>query len=67
MNFVNREKEMETLEREYKKENSFVVIYGRRRVGKTTLIKEFIKDKKAFYFLLINKMKTYKLKDLKIR
>ena len=67
MNFVNREKEMETLNREYKKENSFVVIYGRRRVGKTTLIKEFIKDKKAFYFLLINKMKIYKLKDLKIR
>ena len=50
MNFINREKEMETLDREYKKENSFVVIYGRRRVGKTTLIKEFIKDKKAFYF-----------------
>ena len=50
MNFINRKKEMETLDREYKKENSFVVIYGRRRVGKTTLIKEFIKDKKAFYF-----------------
>ena len=50
MNFINREKEMETLDREYKKENSFVVIYGRRRVGKTTLIKEFIKGKKAFYF-----------------
>ena len=50
MTFVNREKEMETLNKEYKKENSFVVIYGRRRVGKTTLIKEFIKDKKAFYF-----------------
>ncbi|MDR1515490.1 MAG: ATP-binding protein [Synergistaceae bacterium] len=26
------------------------VIYGRRRVGKTTLIKEFIKDKAAIYF-----------------
>ena len=50
MNFINREKEMETLDREYKKENSFVVIYGRRRVGKTTLIKEFIKEKKTFYF-----------------
>ena len=36
--------------KEYKKDNSFVVLYGRRRVGKTTLIKEFIKDKKAFYF-----------------
>ena len=67
MNFINREKEMETLGREYKKENSFVVIYGRRRVGKTTLIKEFIKDKKHSIFLLINKMKICKLKDLKIR
>ena len=27
------------------------VIYGRRRVGKTTLIKEFIKDKPAIYFV----------------
>ena len=50
MNFIDREKELETLNKGYKKENSFVVLYGRRRVGKTTLIKEFIKDKKAFYF-----------------
>ena len=28
----------------------FVVIYGRRRVGKTTLIREFIKGKKALFF-----------------
>jgi len=28
-----------------------VTIYGRRRVGKTELIKEFVKDKKAIYFL----------------
>ena len=50
MNFIDREKELETLNKEYKKDNSLVVLYGRRRVGKTTLIKEFIKDKKAFYF-----------------
>ncbi|MCY7008510.1 ATP-binding protein [Fusobacterium simiae] len=50
MNFIDREKELGTLNKEYNKENSFVILYGRRRVGKTTLIKEFIKDKKAFYF-----------------
>lgn len=50
MKFVNREREKLSLEKEYYKENSFVVVYGRRRTGKTTLIKEFIKDKDAFYF-----------------
>ena len=50
MNFIDREKELESLNKGYKKKNSFVVLYGRRRVGKTTLIKEFIKDKKVFYF-----------------
>ena len=39
MNFIDREKELENLNKEYKKDNSFVVLYGRRRVGKTTLIK----------------------------
>ncbi|WP_321329513.1 ATP-binding protein [uncultured Ilyobacter sp.] len=50
MKFINRKKEMQTLEKEFSKENSFTVIYGRRRTGKTTLIKEFIKNKNAFYF-----------------
>jgi len=51
--FVNREKELSLLESEYtSKEFSFSVIYGRRRVGKTTLLKEFIKDKPAIYFLV---------------
>ena len=30
MNFIDREKELETLNKEYKKENSFVVLYGRK-------------------------------------
>lgn len=50
--FINREKEKDFLESEYLKDTpSFVVIYGRRRIGKTSLIKEFIKDKSALFFL----------------
>ena len=50
--FVDRELEMETLQNEYERDGSaLVVLYGRRRVGKTTLIAEFIKDKKALFFL----------------
>ena len=26
------------------------VVYGSRRIGKTSLLREFIKDKDAFYF-----------------
>ena len=52
MKFVDRVDEMNFLEKEYnKKTSSFVVLYGRRRVGKTRLIKEFIKDKNSVYFL----------------
>ena len=51
MNFLGREKEILVLEKEYNRDSGFVVIYGRRRIGKTTLIKQFIKSKTAFYFL----------------
>ena len=52
MEFINRENELKTLENEYKKKgSSFVIIYGRRRTGKTTLIQEFIKTKPHIYFL----------------
>ncbi|UUV20097.1 ATP-binding protein (plasmid) [Fusobacteria bacterium ZRK30] len=50
MKFINRKNEMKTLEKEFTRDSSFTVIYGRRRTGKTTLIKEFIKTKKSFYF-----------------
>lgn len=50
--FINREKDLAWLRDEYlKKEPGFIVLYGRRRVGKTTLIEEFIRDKKAVYFM----------------
>lgn len=50
--FVDREPEMETLQKEYdRRGSSLVILYGRRRVGKTTLISQFIKGKKALFFL----------------
>ena len=51
MEFINRKKELELLESEYRREtSSFVVIFGRRRTGKTTLINRFLKGKKSLYF-----------------
>ncbi|WP_022670399.1 AAA family ATPase [Hippea alviniae] len=50
--FVNREKELKILENEYNRDGfKFCIIYGRRRVGKTTLIRKFLKNKKHIYFL----------------
>ena len=50
--FIEREQEMDTLQSEYeRKGSSLVILYGRRRAGKTTLISEFIKDKSALFFL----------------
>lgn len=56
--FIGRESELKTLDREFNRGSGFVVIYGRRRVGKTTLIKEFIKNKDAMYFLATEEMET---------
>ena len=50
--FINREQEMDTLQSEYERKGSaLVILYGRRRAGKTTLISKFIKDKNALFFL----------------
>lgn len=52
MRFVDRINEMETLGNEYSRdEAAFVVLYGRRRVGKTALINHFCEDKPSIYFL----------------
>ncbi|ASJ09625.1 ATPase [Thermococcus siculi] len=50
--FVDRKKELEFLERKWNERGAqLIVIYGRRRVGKTMLLKEFLKGKKGVYFL----------------
>ena len=49
---MNREDELKFLEKNYKeKKSNFIVIYGRRRVGKTELLLNFIKKQNGLYLL----------------
>lgn len=52
MKFIGRKYELKELNLEYENGKfALSVIYGRRRVGKTYLIQEFIKDKEGYYFV----------------
>ena len=52
--FAGRQKELNKLESMYREKGfQFAVIYGRRRVGKTTLIAEFAKDKPVISYISI--------------
>ena len=52
--FVGRENELQTLQKLYNSGNSeFLVLYGRRRIGKTTLLKHFLSGKKAIFFTAV--------------
>lgn len=48
--FIGRERELASLKEFYDEDGiEMTVIYGRRRVGKSTLIAEFVKDKKLYF------------------
>ncbi len=50
--FIGRERERKALENLYRSDKfEFAVIYGRRRVGKSALINQFIGNRKAIYFM----------------
>ena len=64
--FIDRIEELNTLEKEYKRPgSSFVVLYGRRRVGKTALITQFISEKPALFFLATEESENSNRKILK--
>lgn len=49
--FIGRQRELAALERMYASNRfEMMVVYGRRRVGKTSLIDHFLEGKKALYF-----------------
>ncbi len=63
--FINRETELNILNNEWTKDNSFVVIYGKRRVGKTELIKQFTQDKPALIYIFPEASKQIQINELK--
>ncbi|MCX6790784.1 MAG: ATP-binding protein, partial [Candidatus Gribaldobacteria bacterium] len=51
IDILGREEEVETLQQMYESNKpEFLALYGRRRVGKTFLIRQFFKDKKGLFF-----------------
>ena len=63
MLFVGRESELQFLNDAYESDNAeFIVLYGRRRVGKTELLNEFCKDKDAIFYTCREYTDTVQLK-----
>ena len=63
--FIGREWELESLNALYNSGKfEFVVLYGRRRVGKTELIKRFIEGKNAVYFTGVESNARQNLENL---
>ena len=49
--FVGRKRELEILEQCYRSDKfECLVLYGRRRVGKTALIREFVRNRRCIFF-----------------
>ena len=62
--FVGRQEELRRLEDAYSTGTfQMAVIYGRRRVGKTTLISEFVRDKRALFFTALEQADADNLAD----
>lgn len=63
--FIGRKRELNDLNRRYRNGKfEFAVIYGRRRVGKTTLINEFVKDKEVIFYTGIESNSKENLESL---
>jgi len=63
--FKNRVKELSFLNELYEKNSAkLIILYGRRRVGKTELLKEFLKKHKGLYILARQESEKEQLKKI---
>ncbi len=67
MQFVGRQREMQTLESFYQSANAgLLILYGRRRIGKTRLITHFLErhqEMPTFYWVATTHNEAYQLRD----
>jgi uncharacterized protein len=64
--FINRSIELSVLQKDYiTQKNGFIVVYGRRRIGKTRLIQEFLKDKEGIRFTASDTSNVIQIRELK--
>ena len=64
--FIGRKHELEAMESEYGRSgSSFMVIFGRRRVGKTRLIQEFMRGKDGIYYLAADEKDSLQIREIR--
>jgi AAA+ ATPase superfamily predicted ATPase len=68
MKFVDREAELSWLEERWgARDPQLLIVYGKRRVGKTELLKQFIREKPAVYLLADRRPDRDQLKEVATR
>ncbi len=63
--FIDREMELNILEKEYRSKGTrLVIVYGRRRIGKTFLLNKFASNKKHLFYIAIESSKNIIYRDI---
>ena len=63
MSFIGRQKDLILFEEDYQsKRSELVILYGRRRIGKSTLLEKFAQGKSCFFFQAGKEKKQKQLK-----
>ena len=64
--FIDRKDELAALERDWNTaENAFIVVFGRRRIGKTKLVEQFLKNKEHARYTAEDASKKVQITELR--